>query len=102
MLKIVEGFPKPTKNCSSHLDISNEVLCAPKEDCMKELCPHEVDISITPLKTYSAFATLDPSARVLDILGFCILAFCVVLCFIIKMNFWHLCNLFAKKTAFAL
>jgi hypothetical protein len=39
------SFLNPTKNCTSWLDFSNNLLCTPNRDCMQQLCSGEVGVS---------------------------------------------------------
>jgi hypothetical protein len=54
--------------CSSRLDLSNELSCAPNEDRMQKLRPREVDVSTTPIGAHKPFGVSSSGVRVLDFL----------------------------------
>jgi hypothetical protein len=54
------------KSCSSRIDLSNELSCAPNEDRMPKLRPWEVDVSITPIGARKPFGFSSSGVRVLD------------------------------------
>ena len=57
------------KICIPHIDISNEVLCAPNRDHMPKLRPREVETPNFPNGAHS-FGASSPRVRVLDVEDF--------------------------------
>jgi hypothetical protein len=51
--------------CSSWLDLSNELSCAPNGDRMQKLHPREVDVSTTPIGAHKPFGVSSFGVRVL-------------------------------------
>ena len=54
------------KSCSSQIDLSNELSCAPNKDRMQKLRPWEVDVSTTPIGAHKPFGFSSSGVRVLD------------------------------------
>jgi hypothetical protein len=57
----------PANNCTSRLDLSNELLNAPNGDCMQNCAPWEVDTSTNHLGAHKPFGASPPRFRVLDL-----------------------------------
>jgi hypothetical protein len=62
--------------CTPRLDHFDEVPSTPKNDCMKKLCPREVDISTNHIGAHKPFGLSSSRVRVLDVYGFLIDALC--------------------------
>lgn len=84
---------RPTNNCTSQLDLSNELLCTPNKNCMSRLHPWEVDVSLAFSRPIILL-----SLHLLGLGFWMIKPISSIQVFRIydKMTFWPLCNGFLQ------
>jgi len=64
---MLEASIRSFKMCTTWLDLSDEVLSAPKRDHMQKLHPRKFDMSTTPVGAHKPFGVSSSRVRVLDV-----------------------------------